>query len=77
MMQREEVRNVILSKHRHVDIIFGTSNIHKLPQLINRYEQTGKTIVDIVEDNREIVEDIDANRKYSFKAFVNITYGCQ
>ena len=76
MMQREEVRNVILSKYKHVDIIFGTSNIHKLPQLINRYEQTGKTIVDIVEDNREIVEDIEANRKYSFKAFVNITYGC-
>ena len=35
MMQREGVRNVILSKHKHVDIIFGTHNIHKLPQLIN------------------------------------------
>src|SRR5699024_961182 len=33
-------------------------------------------IVDIVEDTREIVEDIDANRKYDFKAFTNITYGC-
>ncbi|MCF6464966.1 tRNA (N6-isopentenyl adenosine(37)-C2)-methylthiotransferase MiaB [Clostridium sp. Cult2] len=76
MMQREEARNVILSKYRHVDIIFGTGNIHKLPQLINRYYQTNKTVVDIVEDNREIVEDIEANRKYSFKAFVNIMYGC-
>ena len=76
MMQREEVRNVILSKYKHVDIIFGTSNIHKLPQLIDRYEQTGKTVVDIVEDDREIIEDIEANRKYSFKAFVNIMYGC-
>ena len=76
MMQREEVRNVILSKYKHVDIIFGTSNIHKLPQLINRYEQTKKTVVDIVEDDREIIEDIEANRKYSFKAFVNIMYGC-
>lgn len=76
MMQREEARNVILSKYRHVDIIFGTGNIHKLPQLIHRYYQTNKTVVDVVENNRELVEDIDANRKYSFKAFVNIMYGC-
>lgn len=76
MMQREEIRNVILSKYKHVDIIFGTHNIHKLPQLINNHLQTGKTIVDVLEDKREIVEDIDANRKYSFKAFVNIMFGC-
>ncbi len=76
MMQREEVRNIILTKYKHVDIIFGTNNIHKLPQLIDRYEQTNKTVVDIIEDDREIVENIDASRKYSFKAFVNIMYGC-
>ena len=76
MMEREEAREVILSKHKHVDIIFGTKNIHKLPQLIHRFEQTGNTVVDIVEDNREIIEDIGANRKYSFKAYVDIMYGC-
>lgn len=76
MMQREEIREIILSKYKHVDIIFGTNNIHKLPQLIHRYEQTGDTIVDIIEDSREIVEDINANRMYSYKAFVNIMYGC-
>ncbi len=76
MMQRENVRSVILDKYKHVDIIFGTNNIHKLPQLINIHLQTGKTIVDIAEDSREVIESIDANRKYSFKAFVNIMYGC-
>ena len=70
MMQKEEIREVILSKHKHVDIIFGTHNIHKLPQLIESFLQTGKTAVDIVEDTKEIVENIDANRKYSYKAFV-------
>ena len=76
MMQRDEVLEIITSKHRHVDIIFGTNNIHKLPQLINNHEKTGETIIDIVEENREIDESIEANRKYSFKSFVNITYGC-
>ena len=76
MMQMEEIRNIILTKYPHVDIIFGTNNIHKLPQLMDRYKQTKDTVVDIVEDNREIVEAVDANRKYDFKAFINIIYGC-
>jgi tRNA-2-methylthio-N6-dimethylallyladenosine synthase len=76
MMQTEVARNTVLDKYKHVDLIFGTSNIHKLPQLIDRHLQTGETIVDVDEDSREIVENISANRKYSFKAFVNIMYGC-
>ena len=76
MMQREDVRQVILSKHKHVDIIFGTHNIHKLPQLINTNKQTGKTVIDIVEENKEIEDNIDANRTFSYKAYVNIMYGC-
>lgn len=76
MMEREDIRNIIISKYKHVDIIFGTKSIHKLPQLIDRFEQTGETVVDIVEDSREISEDIGANRKYPFKAFVDIMYGC-
>ena len=76
MMQREDVREVILTKHKHVDIIFGTHNIHKLPQLINTNKQTGKTAIDIVEENKEIEDNIDANRTFSYKAYVNIMYGC-
>ena len=76
MMQREDVREVILTKHKHVDIIFGTHNIHKLPQLINTNKQTGKTAIDIVEENKEIEDNIDANRAFSYKAYVNIMYGC-
>lgn len=76
MMQREEAINIINSKYRHVDIIFGTNNIHKLPQLISSYEKTGDTVIDIIEENREIDESVEANRKYSYKAYVNIMYGC-
>ena len=76
MPQRKNIRDYITSKIKHVDLIFGTNNIHKLPQLIYTYIQTGKTVIDIVEDSREIVEDINYNRKYGYKAFVNIVYGC-
>lgn len=76
MMQREDVRKTIIEKYKHVDIIFGTHNIHKLPQLIKNHMQTGETVIDIVEDTREILEDIGANRTYTYKSYVNIMYGC-
>lgn len=76
MMQKEEPRNVILSKYKHVDIIFGTSNIHMLPNLIKKNKKTNKTVVDIVEDSEKITDNIEANRINPFKASVNIIYGC-
>lgn len=76
MMQREDIRSYFLKKHRHIDIVFGTNNIHKLPQLLNRHLESGKLVVDIVEDTREIEESVEADRKYSYKAYVNIMYGC-
>ncbi|SHI00609.1 tRNA (N6-isopentenyl adenosine(37)-C2)-methylthiotransferase MiaB [Sporanaerobacter acetigenes] len=76
MTQREDIRDYISKKFKHVDIIFGPNNIHKLPQLIDAHLNTNETIVDVVEDSREIVEDINFNRKYNYKSFVNIMYGC-
>ena len=76
MMQRQEIVDIITSKYRQVDVIFGTNNIHKLPELVNNHLKTGKTVIDIVEDTKEINEDINANRNYDFKAFVNIMHGC-
>lgn len=76
MMQKKEIRNVITSKHRHVDIIFGTYNIHKLPQLLNNYLNTGNTVIDIIEDTKEIEENVNSIRKYPYKAYINIVYGC-
>lgn len=76
MTQIEDTRETIQSKYSHVDIIFGANNIHKLPQLIARHKQTGEKIIDIIEESREIDESIHANRTYSYKAYVNIMYGC-
>lgn len=76
LMQKDDIREYFLSKHKHIDIVFGTNNIHKLPQLIDRHLRTNEKIVDVIEDTREISENIDSNRKYSYKAFVDIMYGC-
>ena len=34
MSQEESVVNRIMQKHQHVDMIFGTHNIHRLPYIL-------------------------------------------
>lgn len=76
MMQIESIRNTIKTKYRHVDIIFGTNNIHKLPKFISDSLATDKTIIDVEESTHEVIENIYANRTYTYKSYVNIMYGC-
>lgn len=76
MMQIESIRSTIEDKYSHVDVIFGTSRIHKLPELVLRTYREEGTIVEVGDSTHEIVENIDASRKFDYKSFVNIMYGC-
>ena len=47
MMQQEHAVEIIKKKYRHVDIIFGTHNIYKLPELLERAMNEKYTLIDI------------------------------
>ncbi len=76
MMQQEKVLNTIKQKYRHVDLIFGTFNLYKFPELFLASIETSGMIIDIWKEHKEIMEDLPSIRKYKFKACVNIMYGC-
>lgn len=76
MMQETAVVDKIKKSYRFVDIIFGTHNIFKLAELIQARLDSKGMIIDIWKDTTEIVEDLPSERKYNFKAGVNIMYGC-
>lgn len=76
MMQQSTVIETIRKKYRHVDIVFGTFNFYKLPELMYINEQTKSTVFDIWDKHSDIVEDLPSIRKYKFKASVNIMFGC-
>lgn len=76
MMQQETVLQTLQAKHRHVDIVFGTFNLYKLPELMNTRMESGETIYDIWQDHEEIVEDLPNIRHFPYKASVNIMFGC-
>lgn len=76
MMQEETVVEKIKKSYQFVDILFGTHNIFKLAELVYTRMESKSMIIDIWKDTTQIVEELPSDRKYSFKAGVNIMYGC-
>lgn len=76
MMQEELVVEKLKESYRFVDIIFGTHNIYKLAELLQTRLESERMVIDLWKDAKEIVEDLPSVRKYSFKAGVNIMFGC-
>ncbi len=76
MMQQDHVVEQIKTKYRHVDLVFGTHNLHTFPSLLHRAMRQPDILVEVWEGEKSIVEGMPVARKKSLKAFVNIMYGC-
>ncbi len=76
MMQEDVVIEKLKKSYPEVDLIFGTYNIYKFPELLESLLDGSGRIIDIWRAQEEIVEDLPSIRKHSFKASVNIMYGC-
>lgn len=76
MAQEESVVEKIMSKHPQVDLVFGTHNIHRLPQLLDKAMNSKKTVVEVWSKEGDVVEEVPVARNNKFKAWVNIMYGC-
>lgn len=76
MMQQKGIPELIKKKYPHVDIIFGTHNIHRLPELLNNALQAKSTIIEIWDAEGDIIEGLPIQREGDIKAFVTIMYGC-
>ena len=76
MAQEEHVVKEILEKYKWLDIVFGTHNIHNLPNIL--YEAISKKDleVDVLSIEGDVVENIPVKRDSKYKAWVNIMYGC-
>ena len=76
MMQQEEVVEHILDKYNHVDLIFGTHNLHKFPELLYRAVTSDTTVTDISSCDGYIAEGLPIRREHGVKAWLTIMYGC-
>ena len=74
MAQEESVVEEIKSKHPYVDIVFGTHNIHELPNLI--IEHKNKQDIEVYSKEGDVFENVPYKRDSKISAWVNIMYGC-
>lgn len=76
MSQEESVVNKILKSYQNVDMIFGTHNIHKLPEILEEAYLSKAMVVEVWSKEGDIIENLPKVREGSTKAWVNIMYGC-
>lgn len=76
MSQEEKVVNKILKSYQQVDLIFGTHNIHRLPQLMRDAMFSKEMVIEVWSKEGDIVENMPKLREGNTKAWVNIMYGC-
>ncbi len=76
MAQEEDVVDLIIKKHRHIDLIFGTHNIHRLPELLYNAMMNKERTIEVFSKEGDVIENLPVKRFGTHKAWVNIMYGC-
>ncbi len=76
MMQQKEVVEVIQKKYRHVDLIFGTHNLHRFPELLYQAYNSDKPVTNVDNSEGIIAEGMPIKREHPVKAWLTIMYGC-
>ena len=76
MAQEEAVVKDIMTKYKFVNFVFGTHNIHRLPNVLGEAIKNNKQEIEVFSKEGNIVEGMPVKRVSKFKAYVNIMYGC-
>ncbi|MGF6951083.1 tRNA-2-methylthio-N6-dimethylallyladenosine synthase [Neobacillus sp. B4I6] len=76
MSQEESVVNKILKTYHQVDMIFGTHNIHRLPNILHEAYMSKEMVVEVWSKEGDVIENLPKVRRGNIKAWVNIMYGC-
>ena len=76
MAQEKSVVDEILKDYKFVDFVLGTHNIYELPTVIDKTVSENKQQIEVYSREGDLVEGLPVIRSNSYKAFVNIIYGC-
>lgn len=76
MVQQKHITKKIKKLHNHIDLIFGTHMLYKLPELLCEVIKDKKSVVMIPDSDGAIAEDMPILRDKSDKAWVSVMYGC-
>jgi tRNA-2-methylthio-N6-dimethylallyladenosine synthase len=74
-------RDTVVERAGHVDVVFGTHNVHRAVELLHESSETGRSVVEILEET--VAEDHDTfpsalpvRREVPWAGWVTIQIGC-
>ena len=76
MMQEKHMVDKIKKSYPHVDIVFGTHTLHKLPEDIFKVLNSRKRIQDVIDIDGRVYEGLPISRANNVQASITIMYGC-
>lgn len=76
MVAQEHRQNDIKFKYPYVNFIFGTTALHKFPELLYKNLTERKRLYHNEEASRTVAEGIPIKRNNDYKAWVSVMYGC-
>lgn len=76
MVEQSHIITELADTYKQVDLIFGTHNIHDFLNLLEEVIESKKRIIDVRSESGDVHEIDCSKRSDSYKAFVNIMYGC-
>lgn len=76
MVTQEHRRDTIKFSYPYVDLVFGTSSIHRLPQLVYEKIIKDKRLYCPEEEEYMVAEGLPIYRNSDYRAWVSIMYGC-
>jgi tRNA-2-methylthio-N6-dimethylallyladenosine synthase len=72
---QDEGKN-LLKRAPYVDIVFGTHNLHLLPEFVRRAESGSRPVVEVIQELPEDLPEVPVIRQNDITAWVSIIYGC-
>jgi tRNA-2-methylthio-N6-dimethylallyladenosine synthase len=76
-MAAEEHRvDTIKKSYPYVDLLFGTSSLHRFPEFLASKLKTRKRALHFGEPERVVAEDMPVRRENDYRAWVSVMYGC-
>ncbi len=68
--------DALLKRAPYIDVVFGTHNLHRLPDLVVAAKKQGKAVVEIIQELPEDLPEVPVIRQNDISAWVSIIYGC-
>lgn len=76
MAQESGVVEDILKDYKFVNFVIGTNNLYELPKVIDEAIASNKQQIEVYSREGDLYEGLPVIRANSYKAYVNIIYGC-